>query len=453
MKNYEEKIGKLKVEFQKHRDQSPGTISLYKRSSNLFRPRVEVNHKNQIDLKNFNKVIHVDPQSLIAEVEGLTTYEDLVKETLKHSCLPAVVPELKSITIGGAISGCGIESSSFRYGLVHETIKEMDVLLGDGSIVTCTPYNEYKDLFYAFPNSYGTLGYALRVKVQLIPVKNFVKLTHRKFSDSKAYFMELERLCRENREKGFIQYIDGVIFDESEMSITAGEFVDEAPYISNYHYMDIYYRSIQNKNEDYLSTLDYIWRWDADWFWCSKQFGMQNSVLRLLFGKFMLNSSVYKSIMHFFYRHPLLGKCINPFSGNTETIIQDVLIPINKAGLYLDFFQREIGIKPIWICPAHSYSEKNPYSLCTLDSGMLYIDFGFWDYVKTDKPPGYYNRKIEKEAVDLSGFKSLYSSSYYTEEEFWSLYNRPLYTQLKQKYDPNELLGNLYQKCVRYTSH
>jgi len=42
------------------------------------------------------------------------------------------------------------------------------VLLADGAIVTCTPANEHRDLFFGFPNSYGTLGYALKVTVRTV---------------------------------------------------------------------------------------------------------------------------------------------------------------------------------------------------------------------------------------------------------------------------------------------
>ena len=49
-----------------------------------------------------------------------------------------MVPQLKTITIGGAVAGVGIEASSFSYGLVHDTMLELEVLLGDGSVVVCT---------------------------------------------------------------------------------------------------------------------------------------------------------------------------------------------------------------------------------------------------------------------------------------------------------------------------
>ena len=40
--------------------------------------------------------------------------------------------------------------------------------------------------------------------------------------------------------------------------------------------MGIYYRSIQQRTSDVLTIHDYLWRWDTDWFWCSRAFGVQN---------------------------------------------------------------------------------------------------------------------------------------------------------------------------------
>lgn len=443
---YLEKKNKLIICLNKDPTQSQTPLSLQKNRSNLFRPNTSNNREKRIDLRNFNQVIEVDRDKMLAHVEGLTTYEDLVQETLKYSCLPTVVPELKSITIGGALAGCGIESSSFRYGLVHETIQEIDVLLSDGRVVSCTPKNEYKDLFYSFPNSYGTLGYALKVVVQLIPAKKFVKLTHTRFSDSTLYFQALNQLCTEYKSSGPISFIDGVIFDKDEMFITTGEFVETAPFVSNYKYKNIYYRSIQNTEVDYLTTSDYIWRWDPDWFWCSKVFFLQNPLVRLLLGKFMLTSKVYTKIMNYIHRHPAVSNALSAFSKKSESIIQDVLIPIQHGEKFLHFFQQEIGIKPIWVCPSKSYIDSK-YEFCPMDPNSLYLDFGFWDSIPTNNSVGFYNKKIEGIVKELGGFKSLYSSSYYSEDEFWSLYNHPLYISLKNKYDPHNLLGDLYKKC------
>ncbi len=78
------------------------------------------------------------------------------------------------------------------------------------------------------------------------------------------------------------------------------------------------------------------------------------------------------------------------------------------------------------------------------------MNFGFWDTVRTRdaRPPGALNRRIEQEVRALGGIKSLYSDSYYTEEEFGEIYDRGAYDALKRRYDPAGALGDLYGKCV-----
>ena len=76
------------------------------------------------------------------------------------------------------------------------------------------------------------------------------------------------------------------------------------------------------------------------------------------------------------------------------------------------------------------------------------MDFGFWDTVPSNLPNGYLNRLIEREAERLGAFKSLYSDSFYTEEEFWRVHSKAAFNQLKAQYDPNAAFKDLYKKCV-----
>jgi FAD/FMN-containing dehydrogenase len=411
------------------------SIGLSKPTSNLFRHRVQTGTK-RMDVRSFHHVLHIDPSSRIADVEGMTTYEELANETLKHGLLPTVVPQLKTITIGGAISGIGIESSSFKFGLVHETVDEMEILLGDGSTIVCSA-TQNPDLFYGFPNSYGTLGYVLRLKVKLIPARKYVKLTHTKFTGPAKFFAQIEAFCAQQR----FDYIDGVVFSGGELYITTGEFTDDAPFVSNYTYMKMFYRSIRQREVDYLTAKDYIWRWDTDWFWCSKHFYVQHAAVRLLATKWLLNSKTYQRIMR-------LSHKIMPES-NTESVIQDVDIPIEHTYEFLDFLLREIGVLPIWICPFRSYDPSVTCDLYALDPRKLYLNFGFWDTVPSTQAEGHFNRKIEAKALALCGKKGLYSTAYYDEQTFWQIYNRPAYEALKSKYDPDRCFKDLYQKTVK----
>jgi FAD/FMN-containing dehydrogenase len=90
------------------------------------------------------------------------------------------------------------------------------------------------------------------------------------------------------------------------------------------------------------------------------------------------------------------------------------------------------------------------FDLYRMDPAQLYVNFGFWDVIRTrtPQPPGFFNRQVEQQVMALGGMKSLYSDSFYTEEEFWRLYNKPVYDALKRKYDPAGLQKDLYAKCV-----
>src|SRR5579863_1692155 len=70
-------------------------IGLRKTTSNLFRRR-ERGARRKLDVRPFDRVLRIDPERRIADVEGMTTYETLVDETLRFGLLPAVVPQLKT---------------------------------------------------------------------------------------------------------------------------------------------------------------------------------------------------------------------------------------------------------------------------------------------------------------------------------------------------------------------
>ncbi len=441
MNRHESKLAGLRAKLAAAR---PGGIGLAKRTSNLFRDR-ERQARPRVDLSGFNEVVEVDAARSRMSAEGMTTYADLVDATLAHGVMPCVVPQLKSITIGGAAAGVGIEASSFRYGLVHDTLLALEVLLADGSIATCTPDNKHRDLFYGFPNSYGTLGYALKVTARTVPVKPYVRLLHVRHTQAEKFFEDLEARCASGAD-----FVDGTVFSGGEMVLTLGTFAENAPYISDYTYERIYYRSIRERPEDYLTVRDYIWRWDTDWFWCSKNLFVQNPLVRRLVGRKRLNSTTYAKVMRWNSKWGFTRAFSRLRGKHPESVIQDVDIPIARAPEFLAFFLEEIGILPVWICPIGGYDTQERFPLYAIDPRTLYVNFGFWDVVQDPvrREAGWYNRKIERKVAELGGIKSLYSDSYYPEDEFWRLYDRSAYDALKARYDPLGRFRNLYEKCV-----
>jgi FAD/FMN-containing dehydrogenase len=427
-------------------------VRLTKPTSNLFRGRRR-SRGPRLDVRALAGVLGVDPARRTADVQGMTTYEALVDATLAHGLMPLVVPQLKTITLGGAVSGLGIESTSFRNGLPHESVSELEVLTGDGRVVLARPDNEHAALFRGFPNSYGTLGYALRLEIELEPVRPFVRLRHLPFRDADACLATLAEICERRTHEGeAVDFLDGVVFGRDELYLTLGTFADDAPATSDYTGMEIYYRSIQRGGTDHLSVRDYLWRWDTDWFWCSRAFGVQDPRIRRLVPKRRLRSDTYWRLVELERRYGAARR-LDRLRGRPawEEVVQDVELPVDRAGEFLDFLLREIPILPVWLCPLRLREPGTRWDLYALEPGTTYVNFGFWSTVPlTDgAPDGVHNRRIERVVSALGGRKSLYSTAAYEPDEFWGLYNGPAYRALKAAYDPEDRLLDLYEKCVR----
>jgi FAD/FMN-containing dehydrogenase len=431
-------------------------VRLAKRTSNLFRPRAATGRPG-LDVSGLTGVLEVDPASRTAEVAGMCTYETLVAATLPHGLTPLVVPQLKTITLGGAVSGLGIEAASFRNGLPHESVLELDILTGAGEIITATPDNAHADLFAGFPNSYGTLGYATRLRIELEPVRSHVGLRHVRFDD-------LDELCAAVAQimatrvwaDEDVDYLDGVMFSPAESYLTLGaRCVHQGP-ASDYTGMQIFYRSIQQRRRDVLSTHDYLWRWDTDWFWCSGGLGAQHPVIRRLWPARLRRSDVYWKIVALANRVDAENRW-ETWRGRPrrERVIQDVEIPLERTAEFLRWFVAHVPIEPVWLCPLRLRGARG-WPLYPLEPGRDYVNVGFWSSVPIttdgtggDTPCWDTNRAIEAQVDALGGHKSLYSDSFYSREEFDARYGGAQYAALKERYDPDRRLLDLYAKAVR----
>jgi FAD/FMN-containing dehydrogenase len=433
-------------------------LRLAKSTSNLFRPRA-ASGTSRLDVTDFDGVLHVDPQTRTAEVMGMTTYEHLVQATLPYGLMPLCVPQLKTITLGGAVTGLGIESASFRNGTPHESVLEMDILTGDGEVITITPdpADPHRDLFYGFPNSYGSLGYALRLKIELEPTRPFVHLRHLRFDSAEAMTDAIEQISGQGEHDGSrVDFLDGTVFSPTEQYLTLGEMVGRLPAelaLSDYTGMDVYYRSIQTKTQDVLTIHDYLWRWDTDWFWCSRAFGTQNPAIRKWWPKSKLRSDFYWKLIALDRKYEFSARS-DSLRGRParEQVVQDIEVPADKLPEFLDFFHREVGIEPIWVCPLKQRDPEARWPLYEFDPEKLYVNVGFWSTVAlpegADPSEGRINRRIEEVVADLDGRKSLYSTAYYSREDFWSTYGGVDYERLKKEYDPSGRLLGLYEKVV-----
>ncbi|MGA8252743.1 MAG: FAD-binding oxidoreductase [Mycobacterium sp.] len=430
------------------------SVRLAKPTSNLFRARTKRDAPG-LDTSGLTNVISVDSEARTADVAGMCTYADLVAATLPYGLSPLVVPQLETITLGGAVTGLGIESASFRNGLPHESVLEMDILTGAGELITASA-DEHADLFRAFPNSYGTLGYSTRLRITLEPVAPFVALRHIRFHSLPEMIAAMERIIDTGGRDGVpVHYLDGVVFSADESYLCVGTRTTTPGPVSDYTGQRIYYRSIQHDaggdgvKEDRLTIHDYLWRWDTDWFWCSRAFGAQNPRLRRWWPRRYRRSSVYSKLIAADRRFGIADR-IEKRNGRPprERVVQDVELPVERTVEFLEWFLDNVPIEPIWLCPLR-LREHEGWPLYPIRPDRTYVNIGFWSSVPAGDSEGATNRSIEAKVSGLDGHKSLYSDSFYARDEFDQLYGGETYNTVKKTYDPDSRLLDLYAKAVQ----
>ncbi len=426
------------------------SVRLAKPTSNLFRGRTR-REAPGLDTSGLTGVIEIDADAGTADVAGMCSYEDLVAATLPYALAPLVVPQLKTITVGGAVTGLGIESTSFRNGLPHESVLEMDVVTGAGELLTVSR-DKHPDLFRAFPNSYGTLGYATRLRIELEPVEPFVALRHLRFHSLTELVATMQAVIDTGGFDGEpVDYLDGVVFSAEESYLCLGARTNTGGPVSDYTGQNIYYRSLQHRSgvrKDRLTIHDYLWRWDTDWFWCSRAFGAQNPRIRRWWPRRLRRSSFYWKLVAYDRRFGIADR-IEQRRGRRprEPVVQDIEVPIGRCVQFLEWFLPTVGIEPVWLCPLR-LRDRHGWPLYPIAPERCYVNIGFWSSVPAGATDGETNRRIEAEVSALDGHKSLYSEAYYPREEFDALYGGEAYKTVKKVYDPDSRFLDLYAKAV-----
>ena len=452
---HQEAVRRLQASYDAIPPGSP--VRLAKRTSNLFRPREELASAG-LDVSGLDGVISVDPVARTADVQGMCTYEDLVDATLPHGLIPLVVPQLRTITLGGAVTGLGIESTSFRSGLPHESVLEMDIFTGGGEVVTATPDNEHAELFATFPNSYGSLGYATRLRIELEPVRSHVALRHVRFSDTAALQDAIATITDTGEWDGeHVDAMDGTAFEPGEFYLTLARWID-APQATSLRL---------RRAADLLAFGPAAGDRPADDVRLPLALGHR---LVLVLARVRCAAPG---------RTPDLAAAAAPVghlppSRRARPSLRDhgparpprraTAARTGRAGhrgargaarRVPRLVRRGGRDAPGLAVPAaaarRGHDERSAWPSYPLKPGRTYVNVGFWGAVPVgeDAPNSPLNRAIEDKVAQLDGHKSLYSESFYDLPTFDRLYDGANLASVKKLYDPDDRLTSLYDKAVQ----
>ncbi|MGM0596441.1 MAG: FAD-binding oxidoreductase [Myxococcota bacterium] len=440
---HQEKLKKLATEVkEKVKAKEPVTFRKKSVSHTVPDPKDPRFKKKKIDLSSFDQILEIDPEKKICRAESGVTFYDLVQATLKHNLIPMTVPELKTITIGGAVSGCSVESMSFKFGGFHDSCLEYEVVTGTGEVMHCSP-EKNNDLFEAMHNSFGTLAILTSLTFKLIPAKPFVKMEY----VSKDNVADYWQFLKERIDKRDYDFIDGIVYDKNTFVACLGNMVDTAPAISSYSRENIFHRSVVNLQTDYMTLVEYFFRYDADCHWLTNTIPpLTWKPIRKTLGKYFLGSTnLIKWSKRL--RHALKMK-------KRPDVVVDVFIPHENFEEFYEWYEKEFDFYPLWVVP-YRYNQPYPFVDDGFAKGMssenLIIDFAIYGK-KNNQPHVDYSKILEDKVYELNGIKTLISRNHYSPERFWKIYSKERYSAAKSRLDPDGLFADIYEKFHNRTS-
>ncbi len=385
----------------------------------------------KLDISDLTEILEIDVPNRVCVAESGVTFVDLVAATLAHGLVPIVVPELKTITIGGAVAGCSIESMSFVHGGFHDTCLEYEVITATGETLVCTPDNDHRLVFQMIHGAFGTLGILAKLTFKLVPADQYVPVVYETHATLAAY----QAAIAEHAKQRDVDFMDGIIHSPSCYVLSVGRFVATAPYTTRYDWLKVYYQSTRTRRDDYLTTPDYFFRYDRG----VTNVRPKSFIGRLLFGKLMSSSQWLR-----------LGDKLHWLLDDKKpTVTLDVFVPVSKVPAFLEWYEREINFYPLWCVPyrrVHDYEWLRPAYWQQLRDDM-FLDLAIYGLRQRDDRN--VHRMIEQKLVELGGIKTLIAHNYYGEAEFWSIFNKPDYDAVKAITDPRNVFRDLYTKTCR----
>jgi hypothetical protein len=243
-------------------------------------------------------------------------------------------------------------------------------------------------------------------------------------------------------------YIDGILFAKDRGVICIGRLTNvirdgiisqrfsraQDPWF--YCHAELRGKSARPTTEA-IPLVDYLFRYDRGAFWGGRYAFRYfitpfNRFTRWALDRFMHTRTMY----HALHKSGLAKRYI----------VQDVAVPYTAADEFLQFLDKDFGFYPLWLCPLRltSQSRESPYHAYPKLDALL--NFGIWGPGPTDIDEFVKaNRKIEQKVQELEGKKALYAHAYYTEGEFWKIYDKDKYDALRSKYDAT-YLPSIYDK-------
>ncbi|GAB2463727.1 hypothetical protein GCM10027063_01300 [Promicromonospora xylanilytica] len=119
-----------------------------------------------IDFRTLATIHEIAPDRAV--VDAGVQWLELVRATLAEGVAPPVSTDYLGLSVGGTLCVGGIGGASQHFGLLVDNTIELEVVTGEGRLVTCSADHE-RDLFEAVLGGLGQFAVIVRATVRLVP--------------------------------------------------------------------------------------------------------------------------------------------------------------------------------------------------------------------------------------------------------------------------------------------
>ena len=402
-----------------------------------------------VDTSGLSHVLEVDTVKRTALVEPNVPMDRLVEETMRYGLIPPVVMEFPGITVGGGYAGTSGESSSFKHGFFDRTINYVEMVLANGEVITCS-HNEKPDLFHGAAGAVGSMGVTTLVELQLREAKKYVETTYHPVSSMAEAIKKIQEVTQNPK----LDYVDGILFSKHRGAVITGRMTDSPKYNTRIQrFSDAkdpwFYLHVQDTiagessaTTEAIPMAEYLFRYDRGGFWVGASAFDYFKMPFNDFTRWWLDDFLHTRMMY---------TALHASGQSKKYIVQDLALPYSTAEQFVDYTDKIFNIYPLWLCPLrqnplptmHPHLNETEADGSTLKP-MLNIGLWGWGPPKSDDFIKV-NRDLEQRLRELGGMKWLYAQTYYTEDEFWGVYDRKWYDELREKYNATSL-PSVYEK-------
>lgn len=426
--------------------------------------------KCRVPTSCLHSILELNTERQTVTVEPMVSVEEATQYLVPRGYILASHLEYGRATLGGLVMAVGMTTHAHVTGLIQETVRAYEVVLGNGEVLKVTRDGQHAELFKALPWSHGSLAILISVELQVIPIKKYVRLQYLPCNSKEEIHRVIREQCGALDPKAKVStFCEATLFSPDRGVVTVGNF-DEgllpgdsakvnplARWYKPWWYKHVEtYSNTGKAGEELIPVEHYLLRHTRSIFWVIElmvPYG-NHPLFRWLFGWLLpLDVTFMKMTTTSGVRKLTFMK----------QVFQDITLPMTEMERAVDLATECFDLWPLLIYPCKEFHHgegqgqlrpPRPDQLCPGAENPkwgMFFDIGIYGApgpVLRKQPynPSRAMVKFMDFVREVGGHPFLYADAFFTEQQFEELFDLTLWRKCRTKYEAEGNFPTLWEK-------